>query len=166
MALVGLCTYQNVVDRMKDLGLATASSEDSDTVELVERKILQVNEELELDLTAKVQRLISPYQTDAYDNTPALIVSKITAEGKAYLKRCATAYAVRACFEEGDVRFRFRFAEAGDTIDKVLKRWDALCSNEFEKVFPLLTYDQDGSGTVSLMERAFSNILSSIRVTA
>lgn len=165
MALTGLCTYQNVVDRMADLGLATASQNDADTVELVERKMPEAFARLELKLTARVQRILSPYQTDAFNNTPAMIVAAMTTEAKAFLKICAESVTLQACFREGSVKFRFRFAEAGDTIDKILNQIDKVCNSDFEEVFPLLTYDQDGSGTISLMERAFSNVLSSVRVT-
>lgn len=165
MALSGLCTYQNVIDRMADLGLATASDDNADTVELVERKIIEAAGRLELKLTARVQKIISPNQTDAYNNTPAQIVAKITNEGKAFLRICAESFTLQACFREGSTKFRFKYEEAGDAIDKILKDINAVCVSDFEDVFPLLTYDQDGNGTISLMERAFSNTLSSIRVT-
>lgn len=163
--LSGLCSYTDVIGRMEDIGLASASDDPEKNTEIIERKILQGEKKLTLDLTAKVQKILNPFPVDPFNNTPAQIVDKATAEAKAFLNECAIVYTIRAIYEEGELRMRFRFQEAGDVIGKALSRWDKLCIQEFDKVCPLLTFDQDGSGTATLLERLFMNRFSSVRVT-
>lgn len=166
MALSDLCNYDDVISRMADVGLATASEDNDAAVEIIERKRVQADKKIELDLIKKVAKVIAPYPTDFYNHTPAQIVALISDEAKAFLNETAICYTLRAMYEEGDTRLRFRFQEAGDALDKVLKRWDALCAKEFDEICPLLTFDQDGSGTVTLMERLLMRQVSSVRVTA
>lgn len=163
--LSGLCSYDDVVSRMADVGLATASEEPGKSVDLINRKLTQAHEDFTLDLTAVVQKKLAPQQVDAYDHTPGEIVDRITDEGKAFCKKCVAVYTIRAMFEEGETRMRFKWVEAGDTISNVLKRWDALCTKEFDKIVPLLTFDQDGNGSITTIERLFMNTFSSVRVS-
>jgi hypothetical protein len=165
MALSGLCTYEDVIARMADVGLATASEDDAVAAEIIERKIAQANADIELDLIKRVQKIISPYAMDNFNNTPAQVVAKITPEAKVFLNQCAVIYTIRSIFEEGETRMRFKYQEAGDTVSKVLARWDRLAKEEFASICPLLTFDQDGNGTITLMERLLMNTFTSIRVT-
>lgn len=165
MALTGLCTYEDVIARMADVSLAAASDDAQAAVEIIERKITQAEADIELDLIKAVQRIIAPYPTDVFANTSAQIVAKITDEAKAYLNQCAVIYTIRGIFEEGETRMRFRFQEAGDTVRTVLDRWDKMAKVEFASICPLLTFDQDGSGTITLFERLMMNQATSIRVT-
>lgn len=163
--LTNLCTYDDVVSRMADIGLASASEEDSDNTEIIERKRGQADKQITLDLTIKLQKVIMPFATDYYNNTPTELIGKLTAEGKEFLRECAVVYTIRGIYEEGEARMRFRFQDAGDTIEKILKRWDLLCVKKFEEICPLLTFDQDGSGTITLMERLLMQTFTSVRVT-
>lgn len=165
MSLANLCTNADVLNRMKDSGLATASSDDTEIAETIFRKRLQADEQIEMDLISRVQKYMAPYQTDAYNNTPAMVVATITSASVTLLKHTAIAYTIRGMFEEGENRLRFRYEEAGDVISKQLSRWDRVCREELEKVFPLLLFDVDGNGTITTAERLFTNQFSSVRIT-
>lgn len=164
-ALAGLCSYDDVINRMADVGLASASEELAKTVELINRKITQAHKDFTLDLISVVQKKLAPQQVDGYNHTPAEIVAEITDEAKGFCEKCVSTYTLRAMFEEGETRMRFKWVEAGDTISNVLKRWDALCLKEFDKLIPLLTFDQDGNGSITTIERLFMNTFSSVRVS-
>lgn len=165
MALSNLCTNGDVLNRMKDSGLATASTDDTEIADTIYRKRLQADEQIEMDLISRVQKCMAPYDVDAYNNTPSAVVEKITAASKALLKQCAVVYTIRAMYEEGEPRLRFRYEEAGDVISKALTRWDRVCKEELDKVFPLLLFDLDGNGTITTAERLFTNQFSSVRIT-
>jgi len=165
MAITNLCTNADVLNRMKDSGLATASSDDTEIAETIYRKRQQADEQIEMDLISRVQKCMAPYQVDANNNTPSMVVATITSASTTLLKHCAIAYTIRAMFEEGESRARFRWEEAGDAIAKPLARWDRVCKEEFEKVFPLLLFDVNSDGTVTTAERLFTNQFSSVRVT-
>jgi hypothetical protein len=150
---------------MPEAGLATASSDAADTTEIINRKIAQANAQLEMDLISRVQKCMAPYQVDAYDNTPSEVVATITTASETMLNQCAITYTIRAMFEEGESRMRFRYEEAGDSISRMMARWDKKCKEELDKVFPLLLFDVSGDGTITTAERLFTNQFSSVRVT-
>lgn len=165
MALSGLCTYEDVIARMADVSLATATDDPQATAEIIGRKINQAHADIELDLIAQVQKRIAPFDTDGFGNTPSVIVSRITTEAKAFLNQTAVVRTIGLVLEEGETRMRFRFAEAGTVVSDVLKRWDAMYLKEFNKALPLLTFDQDGNGSITLFERLLMNNFTSKRIT-
>ena len=168
MPLSGICTYTDVIARMADVSMATASDDDAVNAEIIDRKILQAEDELTLDLTKKIQKIIAPYQTDAYNHTPAEIVDLITDEAKLFLNKCGVLYTISAVYEEGVNRLKFP-GQDGEAESKSLKDtakyWKDLACKEFESICPLLTFNQDGSSTVTLLKRLLMQQTSSVRVT-
>lgn len=163
--MTGLCDYEDIISRMADVSMATASDDESFNAEVIQRKLTQTDVDLTLKLTKKVQKVINPFLTDAYNHTPAQIVELITDEAKAFLKETAIVTTIKNIYEEGVNRLRFPGQEEADNLKKVAKYWSDLAEEEFESVCPLLTFNQDGSSTVTLLERLLMQRTGSVRVT-
>lgn len=166
LLLSELCTDTDVRDRMADLGLATADTEEKVVVEAVNRKIQIAQEKLELEMLSRIQRAIAPYQTDSSDNAPVTTITKLTAASKSLLKTCAVEWTLYYLFEEGETRMRFKWEDAGDAISRTLTRLRNEKNAALDVVWPLLTFDLDANGTITTLERMFTNRLSSVRISA
>jgi hypothetical protein len=164
MALTGLCTSDDVLKRLANPALAVADTDEGVIAEAVDRKIDIAHEKLELTLISRVQQAIAPYQK-YNDLTPAAIVALLTTESKLLMKTCAVEWVLYYLFEEGESTLRFKYDEAQTAISQKMDRLRREKDAALDIVWPLITFNIDGSSTVSDLERMLTNRVRSISVS-
>jgi hypothetical protein len=162
--LSGLWTAQDVFDRMGDGGLAVGDTDTAKVTEVAERKLLLAHEDLQLDLIGHIQRTLAPYQENHLWQAPETILTKL--HNPTLLKKVGVYYTICLMLEEGELLMRFKFAEAGDEISKANNRFEKRRKEAYDAMWSQLLFDTDGNGTITTLERMFTNpATSSVRVS-
>jgi hypothetical protein len=162
-------TSADILDRMADVGLMSASQDDTTNGVLVDRKGIQARTQLISDLLVKIAKWMQPLGSypggvlASSLNSPDDVLATLT--NWTVLNETWVIYSVAAMLEEGEVRMRFKYEDAGTAIDKALDRWEKKKTQSFESRWALLAFDLNQDGQLTFVERQWSNKLSSVRVT-
>lgn len=165
--LSGLCTYEEVVARAKDVpALASGNQTQADQVEVTERKITQIHAEIELWLLSWIKGTLDRLgytNTDSIATgvlaTPAAVLDKLSASSKTYMNRYAITCTIYAMLEEADTVFRIKAGVASQQIVDALIIWGGtngkggLKGSEWETVRPLLFFDLNGDASEDSLEK-------------
>jgi hypothetical protein len=176
--LSGLCTYQDVIDRAKDVpALASGNSEESDHTEVAERKITQIHAELDLQMSSWIKERLdrlgytnTDYIATGVLATPAAVLATLSASSETYMNRLAVTYAVYAMLEEAQTLHRFKHGEASAQITDAMILWGGsdgrggLKGSEWKTVQPLLFFDLNGDASEDSLETLIRSTISSQRI--
>lgn len=160
---------EDVLERTESVGLMAASQDATKQAALIARKGKLGRDLLISDLLTKIAKAMQPLGSypggvlSSSLNSPDDVLKTWTNPER--MGQAWVVYVICAMLEEGEVRLRFKYEDAGEAIGKMISRWEKKKLDAFESSWPLCAFDLNGDGQLTYVERGFTNKLSSVRVT-